>query len=376
MIDGRGGSNSSSTGGTLGVYVNRSRVNAGGDGSLNITGVSGDYGSNANGVKVFSNISTQGCITTNNGALTIIGISNGNGATSIGACFESSDVKIAATGTGNISITGTADNGTDNATGVYVGGACVTTNSGSLTVNGSSNATGTYSRGVYLGGSANISATGVGNVTITGTAANGTDDACGIIVSGSAVTTSSGSLTVNGTSSGTGIDSTGVYLRSSANISATGAGNVTITGSAPGNTTLGTGIISFDPGDKIYSNAGSITLTANSLNLAGTVNATSAGHVLIRTLGAGVELGGAGNSTTLGLTSTEIGNITANLLTIGNSTTGDITIIDAITFGNLTLITGGDIEETGSGNLTIAGTGTFVALNGNVTLNTNTHSFG
>ncbi|MCY2933215.1 MAG: hypothetical protein NT172_03530, partial [Planctomycetota bacterium] len=105
-----------------------------------------------------------------------------------------------------------------------------------------------------------------------------------------------------GTSCGTGTNARGVTPISYANISATGAGNVTITGSTPGNTATGVGIQLFDAGSKVYANGGLIMLTASSVNLAGTVNATTAGNVLIQALGAGVNLGGADSSANLGPT--------------------------------------------------------------------------
>jgi hypothetical protein len=124
----------------------------------------------------------------------------------------------------------------------------------------------------------------------------------------------------------------GVRLESSANISATGAGHVTMIGSTSLNFSNFTGINSCSSSDRIYSNGGLIILTANSLNLTGTVNATTGGNVLIQTLGAGVNLGGADDSSNLGLTTAEIGKITANMLTIGSNTTGNISVTTAITF--------------------------------------------
>jgi hypothetical protein len=364
-IDGRGGLNSN----MAGVNLTSSRVQAGGLGCVTITGVSGNGTNNAYGILAFG-----ATVTTSTGSLKVNGTSCGTGTYSQGVYLNSS-ANISATGAGNVTITGIAANGADLASGIYVNGACVTTNSGSLTVNGTSCGTGDGATGVFLTSSSNISDTGTGHVTITGTAANGTNYAWGIYVGGTNITTSSGALTVNGTSCGTGTYSRGVYLFNNANISATGAGNVTITGCTPGNTATGMGIVSLGAGDKIYSNAGLITLTANSLNLVGTVNATTAGNVLIQTLGAGVNLGGADSSANLGLTPDEIGQITANMLTIGDSTSGNIAISDAISFGNLTLRTGGRINETGAGQLSVAGTANFVAI-GNITLNNATNDFG
>jgi hypothetical protein len=76
----------------------------------------------------------------------------------------------------------------------------------------------------------------------------------------------------------------------------------------------------------ISSNGGLINLTANSIALVAKVNATSAGNVSIQTVGAGVNLGGADDSANLGLTQTELNQITANRLTIGDPNTGNISL--------------------------------------------------
>jgi hypothetical protein len=103
-------------------------------------------------------------------------------------------------------------------------------------------------------------------------------------------------------------------------LSTTGSGGISLTGNSVVVTS------------NITTAAGLITLTANSVNLTGTVNATTGGNVLIQTLGAGVNLGGADDSSNLGLTTAEIGKITANMLTIGSNTTGNISVTTAITF--------------------------------------------
>jgi Ca2+-binding RTX toxin-like protein len=225
--------------------------------------------------------------------------------------------------------------------GVLISGAAVNVNttSGSIVIDGRGGSN-TANKGVNLT-SAKVQAGGSGCVTITGLSGNGTSvNSIGIYASGATVTTSTGLLTINGTSCGTGTGSKGVYLKSSANISATDAGNVTITGSTPGNLSTGLGIHLFDTGSKVYSNTGLITLNANSMNLTGTVNATSAGNVLIQTLGSSVNLGnGTDTAANLGLSQAELSKITANLLTIGNSTTNNIILSQNISWSsNITLI--------------------------------------
>ena len=367
-IDGRGASGSA----YKGVNLTSSKVQAGGSGCVTVTGVSGNGTYNAYGIYAFGST-----VTTSTGSVTFNGTSCGtlNNSKGFYAC---SSTNISATGTGNVTISGTASNGTNNAFGIQVNNSSVTTSTGSIRVNGTSCGTGDNGSGAYLISSANISATGAGNVTITGQVASGVGHACGVIFYNfPKVTTTSGSISINGTSSSTAASSWGVYLTTSANISATGAGNVTITGSTPGNTTTGIGICSFDSGSKFYSNAGLITLTANSLNLTGTVDATSAGNVLIQTLGSSVNLGGADNSANLGLTSAELNQITANLLTIGNGNTGNISVTAAISRpanGSLSLITsntasnitvGAALSTTGTGGISL--TGRNIVVTGNIT---------
>ena len=326
-VDGRGGLNSVNAG----VNLTSSKVQAGGSGYVTLTGVSGDGTTNAYGI-----LASTVSVTTSTGSITVNGTSCGTALFGRGVYLKSSSI-ISALGTGNVTITGNAANGTNYARGIEVSGSRVTTSNGTVTANGTSCGTAMGSIGIFLY-NANIAATGAGNLAITGTAANGMDEACGILVMVSTVTTSTGSLMVNGTSYGTGTFAKGVYLYSSANISATGRGNVTISGSTPGNTSTGFGFHSYTAGSKVYSNGGLITLAANSLNLAGPVNATSTGNVRIQTLGAGVNLGGVDNTANLGLTSPEIAQITANMLTIGNVNTNNIILSQNISWPtNITL---------------------------------------
>ena len=278
--------------------------------------------------------------------------------------------KVQAGGSGCVTITGVSGNGSTNgAYGVFARGSSVTTSSGSITVNGTSCGTGTNPTGVFMY-TACMSATGTGNVTITGTATNGTVSAWGVeVYNFSSVITNSGSITVNGTSCSTGTNSMGILLQFTANVSAIGGGNVTIAGSTPGNPSAGIGLYYHDAASKVYSNGGLITVTANSISLTGTLDATAAGDVLIQTLGAGVNLGGADDSSSLGLTSTELGQITANLLTIGNSTTGNVVISSDLSWPtNFTLNTGTLLSGTLNANTLTQGSSSLTST-GRLTAN-------
>jgi hypothetical protein len=366
-IDGRGALNT----GAAGVSLASSKVQAGGSGSLTITGVSGN-GASDWAVGTLINAAT---VTTSSGSLTVNGTSCGTQQYALGVFTIGAN--IAATSAGNVTITGTSANGINNACAIVLySSTYVTTNTGSISINGTSCGTGTRAFAFLLNGSSIISATGGGNVTITGNAVNGTNDAAGVFLYAySKVTTTKGSIVVNGTSCATGTGSTGVSMDSSIEVSATGGGNVTITGSTPRNLGTDSGI-NINSSSKVYSNGGSITLNTNKLDLSGTVNATTAGRLLIQTLGAGVNLGdGTDTSANLGLSLAELGQITANLLTIGNSSTGNIAVTAAISRpanGSLTLITGNTassitvgaaLSTTGSGGISLTGNSVVVTSN-------------
>ena len=346
-IDGRGASNSTNYGVNIG-----GTLKTGGTGFIYITGVSG------NGTSSFSQgIAISSPVTTANGNVTVYGTSESAGYGATGVCFTSLG-NVSSTGTGNVNITGSSLNASGDARGVMAitGGnnLFATTNTGQLTINGTANSTGSVATGVCFTTASPISATGSGNIIISGTALNATDSAIG--VRAGTININSGTLTMTGTSNGAGAGSIGINL--GANIINSGVGNVNLSGSTPGNTSAGIGINHSDSSTQIYSNGGLITLTANSVNLTGTVNATTAGNVTIQPIGNGtlINLGnGTDTNTTLGLSANEIGRITARTFTVGSVTAGNITISAPVTWPtNLTMLTAGNI--TGWANLTVSGT--------------------
>jgi hypothetical protein len=423
------GTGTGDTGACL-VSVN---ILANGTGSVSIMALSGD-GSGNNEFGVYGSLSN---ITTENGNLAITGVSRGTGNSATGACLIG--VNILANGTGSVSISGQSGNGTGNSTiGVYISTSAesitttnsttnvtsnvatdVTTNApvitsssitaanGTIQITGVSNGTGINATGACLIG-VNILANGTGSVSIYGQSGNGTgDSAIGVyssplamvvsttttttnlttntetsnvtsnvlvVIAGSNITTENGALAITGSSRGTGsTDNTGVSLTGSI-MTAGGAGTIDITGETANASQLGIDLS--EPLGQIWSSGGLITLTANSMNLTGTVNATDSGDVLIRTLGAGINLGGDDSSANLGLTQAELAHVTARVLTIGNATTGNITITSNMTReGNLTLSSNGIITETPTGNLTVKGSAAFITSGSDITLNNETNNF-
>ncbi|MEI6639165.1 MAG: filamentous hemagglutinin N-terminal domain-containing protein, partial [Chlorobium sp.] len=144
---------------------------------------------------------------------------------------------------------------------------------------------------------------------------------------------------------------------------------------------MGDAITLADTKSVFSTSGGAITIEANTLILPGTATLSSAGSLAITPKTPGTTIGIAGGGGTLALPS---GNFSSNFadgfsdISIGNATTGDVTIGGDITLrDNFSLISGGTITVNGAlrGNestttLTAAGD---IPISGNIT-NTNTTS--
>ncbi len=259
---------------------------------------------------------------------------------------------------------------------------------------------GTEHFGVWLTTGAEISAGGVGTVTVEGT--GGTDGQInyGVFVRevSSRITSNGGAVSVTGQGGGAGAatNNIGVNLINSGQIGAGGAGTTTVLGTGGATTGAGNVGVSINSAAQIFSTNGAIsvtgvgtatstalfvggtstivsgnnaaiTITADSVNLAvnGLVNAgTGAATIEPRTAGTLINLGGADvlNSSplTLGLTDTELDQVTAGTLVIGNATSGVMTVsvnstrpantaVELIS-GNDVVLSGGQVD-TGGGTL-------------------------
>ena len=247
--------------------------------------------------------------------------------------------------------------------GVCISGSnvYVSTMGGDIVIDGrGASSSGSYGRGksaishgVNLTSSI-ISAGGNGSVTIRAVSGNGsTNNTYGVYINGACVTTNSGRISITGQSCATGSSSAGVLLSSNANISANDGGDVVIKGCTPGNITTGTGIwFNNLMTSNAFSNGGNITLSADNMNLTGRVNATLAGNVSVETFEAGVDLGSElETNVRLGLSQSEMNQITAGMLTIGSRTTGNIVLSSNIVWpSKLTLISGSLISGVQNGN--------------------------
>ncbi|HJO83933.1 MAG TPA: hypothetical protein QF520_16240, partial [SAR202 cluster bacterium] len=399
-----------------------------GDGTAGVTSSGGDVTiSTTNGdMTTGNNITTtgsNGAITLNSGTTSDITIGNtltahGSGNIDINstAAFTlsdgitlsstSGDITIDTTGANNLTINGTVQTG--------VAGTVTLTGSDAIVMDGTSLIQSTNGD-ITLSAAANgitvdniTSTSGNVSLTATGTIDEATDDTTVNITTGvtlslnatGAIGDSSDAnapldITVNTVEATT--TSGGIFLRETNGLNIGGTGVQTTGGNAPieitlsagdlnldeditahgsGNITLtleGSALITSAAADDIASTSGDITITANTLNLAGG-NISSSGNLVLqpRTTGRGMGIGGANGD--FNLSDSEVALLSDGFATISigrTDSTGDMNV-DEITFNDpLILRTNGTINI--DGNLTGIET---INFDGNTTLSADVLSSG
>jgi hypothetical protein len=306
-----------------------------------------------------------------NAALDVTGTSGGV-AFEQAAFWNDTDLVIDTTAVpGTDAVTISNANNTNNITNFVIKEPI--TNAGTIVVNGAATFPGSIhlTAGQSITVNANITG-GTGGTTLLA-AGSGAQNTVGVTVQGGAVvsTTGSGPVSVTGTGGGgTGTDNWGVNVTGSGSAITSGGGAVSITGIGTANSEA----IDLESSGAIASGSNApITITADSLNILPTAAINSGtGPTTIVTLTPGtlIDLGGpevlTGSPLTLGLTATEIAQITAGTLNIGNTSSGAVAITAASTFSSpIVNVT------TGSGNaIAFTGTGSLTGVGGTVTLST------
>ncbi len=362
-------------------------------------------------------LNTTGTIIAGSGLVTLrpnannVAIQVGAGATDAAGVLAITDTELdqitttggitigSSTNTGGITVVGAADQ----ATGATIAGGTFTllSNSGTINVNATlTNAIDTTlqttSGNIVFGAAGSVDAgTNVVNLTATGGSISGNAATFNNVTAATLNATASsgigntnaletavtnlnfanttnavqftnsvgGAVTVSGTNAGTGAvnitETTGDLVVGAADI-VTNSGAVTLT-----NTANASSIISA-AGSDISTTGGAtagaaVTLVADNMDLVGATTSGTATTTLRQfTNGTQIDLGGPGaNGTVLGISSPELDTITAGMIKIGNSNTGDVTVTSAI-------------APTGTGTLSIQ-SGTTISQNSNLATITETN---
>ena len=240
---------------------------------------------------------------------------------------------------------------TTTATGIVLQSSNISTSGGNISLRGlgaNRASGGGVSVNVFNGSVDNVLDSGTGNITINGTSGTGAfSTVVGTLIAGNTsnathVKSSTGAITITGTSATTTIFGatlvSGFQMQQNCDIKASGAGNISITGNTPAspsasladinitNTALATTV-------AISSVGGNVTFVGDSMNLAGGTQLKSystSGSGLFtlkqRTNSKNIDLGAADTGSLLGLSTTELGLITAPTVQIGDSNSGTINV--------------------------------------------------
>ncbi len=318
---------------------------------ITLTGTGGTSGSSPYGVRIESDTfgSNDALVTSADGDITIVGTGGGDGtgSSAAGVFLDSTlgnTTKIEATGTGNISITGTAGNGTTNVDGIEMalsgGGAnSIIANSGTITLRGVEG-TGT-GEGIDID-----SGVLIGDGSMTGAITFTTDS---IDLLGTVQT--SGALLIQpdtaSTSVGIANSSTG-----SLNLNDTELGNLTdgfssITiGSATGTGDVDVHTVAFTDPTTIQSYG-----SGGSIGIDGALSVNGSNTLTLRAGGA-IDLSSAGT----------VSVVDGNLTILANDNGAGSAITTGAQFHGLTL-NDGDISTTGTGNIDITIRGGDTSMN-------------
>ncbi len=230
-------------------------------------------------------------------------------------------------GTGNITLLGLGGSSTWYQLGVRLNNSSLQTTDGDITLIGLGGndvgATQQYFWGVGLQGSV-ISVSGTGGVTLNGTGGTSSDDNHGVYALASSIDVVDGAVSITG-KGGTGATTNHGIMWSNTDIVSSGASATTIKGQRGDATSKGLYIYNgTDVGGG--SASGNQTYIGDTLDL--NFNTNTTGSVLFKPLTASSSIGLGGGTGDFSINDTQLGQITAGTLIIGDSAlgTGDFDI--------------------------------------------------
>ena len=332
------------------LLLNGGVVQSTGTGTITLTGTGGDSLSSA-GIQI------QG---------TGSGVSSVNG-------------DITLTGTG-----GNGDGENNEGIIIFItGGTGVSSVDGDITLTGiGGNGGGTLSQGIELYRGAVVESTGTGNITLEGTANstgilnNGIFIANDVGGTGSRVSSVDGNISLRGTSNGTQGNEYGIFLSNNGVVQSTGRGTITLEGSNASNNAEGIRFEDSFINPTGTGGRGTVTLTADEINLIGTTQIRGSDILQLQPLNPslGITIGGTTTDARLNLDTAELSTLQNGFsqIIIGRSNGGDITIAcDCITFNDPVILQSGSaiaLNEsiTGADNASITLNGSTI-LNANIT---------
>ncbi|MBD1834550.1 hypothetical protein H6F61_18055 [Cyanobacteria bacterium FACHB-472] len=259
---------------------------------------------------------------------------------------------------------------------VSIFASTINSGSGNISITGTASPGGSDNIGIFLEKGSVLEATGAGNITLIGTGGAGIDDNRGIwLDEGSSVSSVNGNINLTGTGQGTGESNQGIYILDNSAVRSTGRGNITFrgTGSNTGINNNNDGIALIDGGLVEATGTGSITLIGTSGTGGDDNNGINVANTSIRSVDGNISLTGIVNGTG----SNNIGVSVFNNTAVRSTGKGNITITGQSTATGVQenqgvrISTFSRVESTGTGNISLTGT----AANGLEGIGVKTNSF-
>ena len=407
--------------GVNGISIkNTSQVSTTGTGTITLNGTAGNGTGIDDGIEVFSGSS----IVSEKGDINLIGIGGGGSGSDkrgvmiqLNSSVSSQDGNISLTGTGgtgtgynfgisifnngqvrttgigNITLTGMGGNGIDFNAGIAIqnqgssfiqpkiSSSAIRSSNGTISLTGIGNGTGRSNYGILLdpvlkvgsGGSV-LQSSGSGNITLIGTgSSNGTDSNHGILIQniGTHITSADGNISLRGTANGTGTNNRGIWLVSGSIVESIATGSITLTGTGA-NGFEGIRIEDSSINRAGIGGSGTLTLTADKINLLGTTSIRGTGILQLQPLTSslGITISGTTNDTRLNLNDSLLNTLQNGFsqIIIGRDNGSGALTINPITFNTPVTI------QAPSGNGSISATGTITGTsNASITLLANSN---
>jgi filamentous hemagglutinin family protein len=319
-------------------------------GNINITGTFTAGGQSTSSSAFGVIIGSGSRVVTDGGLLTVQGVGAAGAASGSNNTGVAIDGTLQATGSGAITVIGTAGGGSSSSgismnTGGSATPGVVESNSGGISLTGARSAnTGNGSANIALFTSGNRIQSTTGSITLTGTATlgSGTLTLGGVNLAAGTITTGGSAITIRGVAGGSA-DGQGVFVGSHMRITGTGAlTNVSLSGTG-GNATLagttqGFGGVSI-AGGTITTAGGTLSITGEAGRLGAGISITSFGYV--GAIGSGL------------LTMNGTGGASADTLA---PTDANYRVNPGIVIGSAS--NAGTVEATGAARVAMTGVGT------------------
>jgi CHAT domain-containing protein len=249
-----------------GIFISEgSVIETTGTGNITLIGTGSNGTLRNNGIEI-----ENSRLTSVNGNISLGGIGGNGGELNRGIVLDDAggNATIESTGTGTIALEGIGGAGTRQNHGIQIifnSNARIASVDGNINLSGTGgNGTEDFNAGIVQDGI--VQSTGMGNISLLGTGGNGTSDSQGVLIRGASgrVSAADGNISLTGSAGGSGNSNDAVAIANGGVVQSTGTGSITLTGNASGSL-FNSGI--YIPNGRVTSATGNISLAGSATGL-------------------------------------------------------------------------------------------------------------